>query len=294
METDLFTWHEAFEAENFAMHPEAEKAAMEIAKGIPEQGFATLASARKYLDIIVRQVDWFLRLMCDHQWSMSKCPSKTKDFSPAILPGINKHDYTYIYKNGLASWRAVFPALLNQCIESGGNDFLLATALSLRQTCSNIAISCCFGPELAYDAYTADFQIALSLAQTLSDDATSSSTKSKSVFSLSTISSFLIRSLYFIATKCRDRSIRTSALYTLRSLRRREGIWDSCVTSKVAEIVIEYEHADKNRFVPDERRMRAIKISFDLHVRQGIMRYLTIERESTDASYAAHRVGFSW
>lgn len=264
---------------------------MAITKAMPMEGFSSLASARKYLDVMLRQVDWFLCLVNDHLWAISEDPLEAEHFFTDALPWTNTHDYISTYKTGLTCWRTAFRSSLTQCIKSGGNDFLLATALSLRQTCSTIALNCCFGLELSYDAYTTDFRTALSLAHTLLA-ATNSESKISPTFT--TISSILIRSLYFIAMKCRNTAIRTQALFSLQSMRRREGIWDSCVASKIAQIVIEHEDADENGFIPDSARLRAIKISFDLHVCQGKVRYLVPEKGDTDTRYMPRCVSFYW
>jgi hypothetical protein len=291
LDRDILAWHEAFEAKHCVAHPDMEKVAIEITKATPTNGFTSLASAKRYLDIMLRQIDWFLCLANDHLWAISEDPLEARDLFTEHLPWINKHDYASTYKEGLARWRTAFRSSLNRCVKSGGKNFLLATALSLRQTCSTIALNCCFGLELLYDEYTAEFKTALSLAQTL---LAATNSDSKTGPTITTVSSILIRSLYFIAVKCRNTSVRIQALHTLQSIQRREGIWDSCVASKVAEVVIKREDPYEKGFIPDYQRVRGVKISFDLHVCRGKVRYLTLDNNFADTRYMPRSLSFCW
>jgi len=87
------------------------------------------------------------------------------------------------------------------------------------------------------------------------------------------VSSILIKSLFFIASKCREKPIRTEAINYLRSMSRREGIWDSKVTSTFATAIMELEESDESGLIPEHRSLRAIKTTFDLRKRQGKLRF---------------------
>lgn len=47
--------------------------------------------------------------------------------------------------------------------------------------------------------------------------------------------------LFFVGTKCRDPTVRRQALHALRSMRRREGPWDSAMAARIIEAQIDYE-----------------------------------------------------
>ena len=52
--------------------------------------------------------------------------------------------------------------------------------------------------------------------------------------------------LYFTATRCTDTSLRRRALHLLASLKRAEGLWNSCLASRIAEQVILLEEEDND------------------------------------------------
>jgi hypothetical protein len=67
------------------------------------------------------------------------------------------------------------------------------------------------------------------------------------------VSLILIKSLFFIASKCRETSIRTEAINYLRSMSRQEGIWDSQVTRTFATAIMELEESDESGLIPEHR-----------------------------------------
>ncbi len=184
------------------------------------------------------------------------------------------------------SWRRAFQHVLTQSLKSGGKDVLVAKSLALRFICSAVALHCCPGPERTYDDYLPEFRAALQLARTVSD-ATVSKTKYTFI-----VSSIMIRSLWFIAWKCRETSVRTEARDHLQAMSRREGIWDSKVASTVATVIIELE--DSGGIIPENNRLRAIKTSFDIHQRQGKLRFLTATTGPRTVGFVAHRMDFGW
>jgi hypothetical protein len=78
---------------------------------------------------------------------------------------------------------------------------------------------------------------------------------------------------------------------------RREGLWDARVASAVAKKVMKLEDGEGDQwsdFVPEYRRLRGIKTPFDLHKRQGKLRYLQIRTESEAVGFVAGQVELSW
>ena len=174
---------------------------------------------------------------------------------------------------------------------SRGADFFVMKALYLRHSCSSVALDCCSGSELSYDSYTPQFQTALSLAQTL---LAAMFSKAKPTF---VVWSILVKSLYFIALKCRNPSLRKEAVASLQAMTRRKGLWDAGVACAVARKVIELEEGEgdlRNVPAPEKRRMRAIKTTFDLHKRRGNLRYLTVKTDSEAVGLVAGQVELSW
>lgn len=73
----------------------------------------------------------------------------------------------------------------------------------------------------------------------------------------------VIPPLYIAASRCRDPSIRRDAIGILRSLRHREGIWDSMISEQIAEHIMAIEEAGLTNIrtsndVPEWNRIRLL------------------------------------
>lgn len=73
----------------------------------------------------------------------------------------------------------------------------------------------------------------------------------------------VIPPLYIAASRCRDPSIRRDAIGILRSLRHREGIWDSMISVQIAEHIMAIEEAGLTNIrtsndVPEWNRIRLL------------------------------------
>jgi hypothetical protein len=108
------------------------------------------------------------------------------------------------------------------------------------------------------------------------------------------ISSVLMRSLFFIAWKCRSGPIRSEAIYLLKSKLRREGIWDSMAIGTLADVITRLEGSDELGMIPEKKRIRAIKASFDLHKRTGRLRYLMTNTSRGVWEARSHEVEIGW
>lgn len=89
----------------------------------------------------------------------------------------------------------------------------------------------------------------------------------------------IIVPLYVIVSRCRDPSIRRRGLQLLASCNRREGIWDSTLSARVAEriIAIEEEGAMSHPVlyasqIPEYARIRDLATTFGSD-RQGVIKY---------------------
>ena len=80
----------------------------------------------------------------------------------------------------------------------------------------------------------------------------------------------IITPLFLTAVRCRNYSIRRQALYLLSICNRKEGIWDSLITAKVVERVIELEsgglkHTDKSTagsVIPEHARVEQVQVNY--------------------------------
>ena len=76
----------------------------------------------------------------------------------------------------------------------------------------------------------------------------------------------LVTPLYMMTTRCRDPSIRRRALHLLQTCNRKEGIWDSRLSARVAQRVVEIEEAGavpRPEDGPPEPGCRVIVVSAD-------------------------------
>ncbi|KAL8787392.1 MAG: hypothetical protein Q9213_002275 [Squamulea squamosa] len=113
----------------------------------------------------------------------------------------------------------------------------------------------------------ADLAAAIIDAQKAADDKLSQ----KPVFQLD---HSIIGPLFNIAHKCRDPHLRRKAISLLYSVPRQEGVWDSILTARVCERIMNLEEEGLGEVtcaadVPDWRRISDIEVTFDLQARRG-------------------------
>ncbi|KAL3451193.1 sugar transporter [Aspergillus insuetus] len=132
----------------------------------------------------------------------------------------------------------------------------LVSLLHLQHTMACILLSTAGpGREMEYDNYTAEFQRCLALA-----DDVAAAHKRTSSYRGSSSNNFesrqtpaftpeigIVPVLYIIGVKCRHPLIRRNALNILRRHRIREAVWDSVVTARVVERVIQIEEGGEGR-----------------------------------------------
>lgn len=93
----------------------------------------------------------------------------------------------------------------------------------------------------------------------------------------------IVPPLFVVATKCRNRKLRREAIRLLLSSPRREGMWDSILSGRVAQWIMEIEEEDLTRWegplgrsaieiVPDDKRVMVKEILFDMQRREAILR----------------------
>ncbi|KAH6672630.1 hypothetical protein B0J14DRAFT_564248 [Halenospora varia] len=75
----------------------------------------------------------------------------------------------------------------------------------------------------------------------------------------------MIMPLYYTATRCRNFTVRRDAVAILKDFPSKNGMWDSLITAKVAEWVIEREEGSNGqRLIPEECRVRASTLKMNL------------------------------
>ncbi|PMD58570.1 uncharacterized protein K444DRAFT_531619 [Hyaloscypha bicolor E] len=93
----------------------------------------------------------------------------------------------------------------------------------------------------------------------------------------------IVPPLFVVATKCRDRKLRREAIRLLLSSPRREGMWDSILSGRVAQWIVEIEEEGLSRYegpwgkaametVGEERRVMVKEILFDMQRREARLR----------------------
>ena len=93
----------------------------------------------------------------------------------------------------------------------------------------------------------------------------------------------IVPPLFVVATKCRDRKLRREAIRLLLSSPRREGMWDSILSGRVAQWIVEIEEEGLSPYegpwgkaametVGEERRVMVKEILFDMQRREARLR----------------------
>ncbi|CZS96765.1 uncharacterized protein RCO7_02594 [Rhynchosporium graminicola] len=321
METDVIGLFDADRV--LTMHPNVQAAVREVFTYMPTDTFESLTSARKYLDLLLREVGIFVTSCNEQQWNVfekreSMPISETCVFGPdlSLYPTVIQETHLAGYQDCLVKWQHTFSSLEARVCSEATDARLATTALSLRVTCASISLACCFGAETSYDAFIPEFETALQLAQTLH----ASGPSSKSTRPTFIMSSILIRSLYFIAVKCRSLRVRVGALRILEGMRRREGIWDAGFVEAVVKCIVAVEEGQEkemdkasNEFggngywyedkleegsdrdlPPENRRVLSLKISFDVLKRKGHIRFLHIGDAEYGMRFVAEERNIEW
>ena len=128
--------------------------------------------------------------------------------------------------------------------------------------------------QMAWDHFLPLFDRIISLASLIVDSSCIFH-ESNSRFCLD---SNIVAPLYAVAHRCRDPLIRRKAVSLLQSSPRQEGIWDSVLATKAAEIVIAVEEEGLGNVtscadIPDWARICDVKVNFDMEGRVGTVNF---------------------
>lgn len=164
-------------------------------------------------------------------------------------------------------------------------DFLAVNATYLDLKMSLILFHFTFETDETYlDGYSADFEQLLNLAETVidyqgqtpdqatcHDDETRRGLESNAPPYLAqpqaqfAFDTTIIYPLFYVGTRCRISSVRRRAIALLRSTNRREGLWDSGLAAKVAQLVMEIEEEGREAGgeIPEAKRITLREVEFE-------------------------------
>jgi hypothetical protein len=192
----------------------------------------------------------------------------------------------------LNQWHASYELLMSTPFTNTGPDEDIkarSTYLGLHFLHTLIEVKTVFATDEAiYDEYAAEFSEMMGYAVAGKDMQDSKPQTTNWTFDLGSV-----LPLYFVATKCRIRGIRTQALETMQRGPRREGIWDNHLVRKLGAWVqkIEEEHLEGD-VVPAWARVEELKASFDLERRVVEMRCR--QRSEKDGALCERSTRTAW
>jgi hypothetical protein len=154
-------------------------------------------------------------------------------------------------------WRRAFqPLLLKTGLNANSHEHLGALQFDMCVRVFKImTVTGTTTEETVFDGFVEQFRISVSLCRHIlqKDQELQALDSSKIRFGMG-----LIMSLFYIATRCRDCTVRHEAISLLRKSPSKNGIWDSIQAAEVADWVVSIEenHCDKNNFIPEGQRVK--------------------------------------
>ncbi len=181
------------------------------------------------------------------------------------------------------SWSAAIHAFLKQSASNlNSRDLKGAAVLSLSRRFAAIHFDrnlTAFSTEQTdWDKYSAEHEEMVSLAATIHEASVSTTGASSGHAPCFSLDMNFIAPLYSVAHRCRDPIIRRKAISLLYAVQRQEGIWNSILTARVAQRLMEIEEAGLGEVrsckdVPEWARISDVSVRFDLEGCRGIVEY---------------------
>ncbi|RFU30706.1 hypothetical protein B7463_g5593, partial [Scytalidium lignicola] len=111
----------------------------------------------------------------------------------------------------------------------------------------------------------------------------------------------IVPSLFVVGTKCRDRRLRREAIRLLFASPRREGMWDSILSGRAAQWIMQNEEEQLSPYspqtagevVPEDKRVMVKEILFDLQKREATLRCGT-RGKAGEVDIRARETTISW
>ncbi|KAI0847422.1 hypothetical protein F5Y00DRAFT_253981 [Daldinia vernicosa] len=223
--------------------------------------FQSPNQARQHLDRILSQI-FYLSHECRHQ------VRPLDKLDPQSLPSRQQR-----LRAKLDSWYDAFKESKASLVPSKiGHSTVAYIILRIYYMIAEIMVDTCIRPEdqMRYDTHTKSFKIIMDQLNYIRS--LSLSPPLATVFHFSDTSSSItdlgaIPALYYIALKCRVRSIRRDTIGFLLTTTHKEGIWCSHLAARIIEEVINIEegdfYADSNTakaVLPESHRLHDIEV----------------------------------
>ena len=185
------------------------------------------------------------------------------------------------FSNAISRWLHAFNAFLQQKRNLlDKKELKAARALEISQIFCTIYLDVTplkvFTSELGWDAFTARYKhmvelAALIMERTLRDYLVENAAPE---FSLDMN---IVAPMFAVAHRCRHPVIRRKAVSLLYAAPHQEGVWNSVLTARVAERLIDIEEGldpiTCAEDVPDWARLSGVDVKFDLYGRLGTVSY---------------------
>ncbi|KAL9577951.1 MAG: hypothetical protein Q9212_006037 [Teloschistes hypoglaucus] len=227
----------------------------------------------------------------DYQWNLCQQLAVDFEYRDIFKTGneTEEHRQAYDklrvhYKAASNSWSNAFQSFLNNNVPTMDSKALQASMvlkLSARTFAMHLDINAfqLIHDQTCWDKLIPWFDELVDLA-TAVVDAQRTSPRDLSQKPIFHLDLSLIGPLFTVAHKCRDPFIRRKAISLLYSAPRQEGVWDSILTARVAERIMNLEEEGLGEVkyaadVPDRMRISDVDVSFDLQARRG---YVTLLR----------------
>jgi hypothetical protein len=156
--------------------------------------------------------------------------------------------------------------------------------------------------EMMWDEYFDEFEAMIGYAESILKPVEAQ------MLSAFTLDTEVILPLYFVAAKCRHGRVRRRAISLLRSQQRQEGIWNSILTARVAEYLMQIEEEGFDGAVVlaaevvRRRRVLGVEVNFDLDERRASVSYVQLKDgggtkrvnkwvDSNSVKYVNHVIG---
>jgi hypothetical protein len=161
---------------------------------------------------------------------------------------------------GKAQWIEAFQPLFNITQKSpGSKEYLGASILMIQYISSQIMTHL---PGQNYETYYDKFHEDMATLVNLSCDLLERYPVTSSKKAIYTFDDGVVQGLFLVATRCRDRHLRRSAIQLLVKHPRREGLWDSVMAATVASWLMDEEEKGLSvgDFVPEAVRLRIVML----------------------------------
>lgn len=187
------------------------------------------------------------------------------EYEPHAIP-LSAYDEQAELLKYLQLWRSRFSAFQAAQTQSmAADDLYAANVLEIQRLVAYTWVSTLMTPyQCAHDAHIPAYTAAIILAEQIygTGDTRIQHSRQANTFILEVET---VGPLYWICVKCRHPAMRRRAIAVLRSMRRREGMWDSSIAAVVADRVVAVEETslDGQGLPTEEVRIHGTPFAFE-------------------------------